>query len=61
MRSTCNYLRMLHVYTPSSVADRVIAIAMIVVSVVIVLPVAGPVALVTYIVLKKLRHDDKKG
>ena len=52
---------MLHVYTPSSVADRVIAIAMIVVSVVIVLPVAGPVALVTYIVLKKLRHDNKKG
>ena len=55
------YLRMLHVYTPSSVTDRVIAIAMIVVSVVIVLPVAGPVALITHIVLKKLRHDDKKG
>ena len=34
---------------------------MIVVSVAIVLPVAGPVALITYIVLKKLKHDDKKG
>ena len=34
---------------------------MIVASVLIVLPVAGPVALITYIVLKKLGHDSKKG
>lgn len=33
--------------------DKVIAIAMIVVSVVVVFPVAGPVALATYIFLKK--------
>ena len=42
-------------------ADKVIAIAMIVVSVIIVFPVAGPVALITYLVLKKLGHDTKKG
>ena len=41
--------------------DKVLAIGMIVASVLIVLPVAGPVALITYIVLKKLGHDSKKG
>ena len=40
-------------------ADKAIAIAMIVVSVVIVLPVAGPVALIMYIALKKLGRDGK--
>jgi hypothetical protein len=40
--------------------DKVLAIGMIVASVLIVLPVAGPVALITYIVLKKLGHDSKK-
>ena len=54
----------LYMYTLACISstDRVIAIAMIVVSVAIVLPVlAGPVALITYIVLKKLEHDDKNG
>ena len=51
----------MYTLTCLSSTDRVIAIAMIVVSVAIVLPVAGPVALITYIVLKKLEHDDKNG
>ena len=56
-------LVVLYMYTLTclSSTDRVIAIAMIVVSVAIVLPVAGPVALITFIVLKKLEHDDKNG
>ena len=56
-------LVVLYMYTLTclSFTDRVIAIAMIVVSVAIVLPVAGPVALITYIVLKKLEHDNKNG
>ena len=51
----------MYTLTYLSSTDRVIAIAMTVVSVAIVLPVAGPVALITYIVLKKLEHDDKNG
>ena len=56
-------LVVLYMYTLTclSSTDKVIAIAMIVVSVAIVLPVAGPVALITYIILKKLEHDDKNG
>ena len=48
----------MYTLTCLSSIDRVIAIAMIVVSVAIVLPVAGPVALITYIVLE---HDAKNG
>ena len=52
-------LVVLYMYTLMCISstDRVIAIAMIVVSVAIVLPVAGPVALITYIVLKKLDEN----
>ena len=43
-----------HYYT-----DRAVVIAMIVVSVVIVLPVAGPIALIMYVAFRKLGHDAK--
>ena len=48
-------------HTNTLTLDKVLGIVMMVVSVVIVLPVAGPVALITFFVLKKTGHDKKAG
>ena len=56
----CVYMYMC-IYTNTHTPDKVLGIVMMVVSVVIVLPVAGPVALITFFVLKKTGHDKKAG